>query len=62
MSAAASRHGARYQPVLDLFCTELSCPVAIGHRFVYQDRVHMTWQYSSFIGRALDKLLAPALQ
>ena len=62
MSAAASRHGARYQPVLDLFCTELSCPVAIGHRFVYQDRVHMTWQYSSFIGRALDKLLTPALQ
>ena len=61
MRATALRHGASYLPVEELFCTPTVCPVAIAHRFVYQDRVHMTWQYSTYIGRALDTLLAPSL-
>ena len=61
MRTTAERRGASYLEVDRLFCTTTTCPVAIGHRFVYQDRVHMTWQYSSHIGRALDALLAPML-
>ena len=62
MRAAALHRGDAYLPVHALFCTAARCPVAIGHRFVYEDRVHMTWQYSSYIGRALDDLLAPDLR
>ena len=61
MRVTATRAGASYLPVDQLFCTTTACPVAIAHRFVYQDRVHMTWQYSTYIGRALDTLLAPTL-
>ena len=61
MQATSQRAGSSFLAVDPLFCTTTTCPVAIAHRFVYQDRVHMTWQYSSFIGRALDTLLHPHL-
>jgi peptidoglycan/LPS O-acetylase OafA/YrhL len=61
MRSAAERHEANYLPVDRLFCTSSTCPVAIAHRFVYQDRVHTTWQYSSYVGRGLDALLRPLL-
>ena len=59
MSAAGRRHDVPTISTLQLFCTSTSCPVAIAHRFGYQDRVHITWQLSNYVGRALSTVLDP---
>ena len=63
LTDAADAHGALVAPVRSLFCTTTLCPVIVAHRVVYQDRVHMTWQYASYITPALTTVLArPLLQ
>ena len=48
-------------PVRSLFCTPEVCPVLVAHRVVYQDRVHMTWQYARYVTPALATVLGGVL-
>jgi hypothetical protein len=61
MAASASASGAAVVPVRSLFCTPAVCPVLVAHRVVYQDRVHMTWQYAHYVTPALATVLTGVL-
>jgi len=61
MSTTATSAGAAVVPVRSLFCTTEVCPVLVAHRVVYQDRVHMTWQYARYVTPALATVLGGVL-
>ena len=61
MATTATSAGAAVVPVRSLFCTPEVCPVLVAHRVVYQDRVHMTWQYARYVTPALATVLGGVL-
>ena len=60
-SAATKAGGGHYADLTELFCTTDRCPVIVGNTLVYQDKGHLTIEYSRLLAPAIGALADRAL-
>ena len=60
-SEATKVVGGQYAGLTELFCTTERCPVIVGNTLVYQDKGHLTIEYSRLMAPAVGALADRAL-